>query len=410
MFELRSGIGVRAAALLLAALFIGLVPVAKLEAGGGTPCGDANGDSLVDLGDAVHMLAWLFRGGEAPRCGGLSCVDVNSDSTSDLADAVYLLEWLFLGGEDPACPAPRPASYEVGHLRLSFGDSPGSRGEIPVDVFYPSLESGERGAAAPGRFPLVVFGHGYNMETLDYAYIWETLVPAGYVFAMSDRLSDAMLLDLDEYALDLQFVLSRLKSEGETRGAILYGHLDGSSAFMGHSAGGGASVLAGSRALLDEDQDLRTAVVLAPLGMAVSPVMGRRQPTDEAGDLDMPVLVIEGEKDCTTPPVLHSRRIFEALPEGGGSYLASLPLGDHCGFSDEDGPTTASCGIAEVTLCNPFFPLINFQGETLGSVEQTRIVGELALAWLNRHLRRTSATMDLFEAALSEEPVTWRRR
>ena len=84
--------------------------------------------------------------------------------------------------------------------------------------------------------------------------------------------------------------------------------------------------------------------------------------------------------------------------------------GDHCGFSDEDGPTTASCGIAEVTLCNPFFPFINFQGETLGSVEQTRIVGELALAWLNRHLRRTSATMDLFEAALSEEPVTWRQR
>jgi predicted dienelactone hydrolase len=410
MFELRSGIGLRAAALLLAVSFIGLVPAAKIEAGGEAVCGDANGDSLVDLGDAVHVLAWLFRGGEAPRCGGLPCVDVNSDSTSDLADAVYLLEWLFLGGEDPACSAPQPASYEVGRLRLSFGDSPGSRGEIPVDVFYPALEPGERGAAAPGRFPLVVFGHGYNMETLDYAYIWETLVPAGYVFAMSDRLSDAMILDLDEYALDLQFVLSRLKSEGETRDSILYGHLDGSSAFMGHSAGGGASVLASSRVLLDENQDLRTAVVLAPLGMTVSPVLGLRQPTDEAGDIDAPVLVIEGEKDCTTPPVLHSRRIFESLPEGGGSYLTSLPLGDHCGFSDEDGPTTASCGIAEVTLCNPFFPFINFQGETLGSVEQTRIVGELALAWLNRHLRRTSANMDLFEAALSEEPVTWRRR
>ncbi|MCH2581025.1 MAG: hypothetical protein MK133_07480, partial [Planctomycetes bacterium] len=97
MFELRSGVGVRAAALLLAALSIGLVPVAKLEAGGETPCGDANGDSLVDLGDAVHMLAWLFRGGEAPLCGELSCIDVNSDFEADLSDAVYLLEWLFLG-------------------------------------------------------------------------------------------------------------------------------------------------------------------------------------------------------------------------------------------------------------------------------------------------------------------------
>jgi len=407
MLKVKDGLVKRAARLLLAFYCCHLC-VPALDAGEGV-CGDANGDGLVDLGDPVHVLSWLFRGGEPPRCGEATCIDVNSDSEADLSDAVYLLEWLFLGGGDPDCDASEPASYAVGHLSFSFGDSPGSSGNLPVDVFYPAIEAGERSTVALGRFPLVVFGHGYNMETLDYAYIWETLVPAGYIFAMSDRLSDTLILDLDEYALDLNFVLSRLTAEGEDRDSLLYGHLDGSSALMGHSAGGGASLLASARAL-DEEMDLRTAVLLAPLGRTITPVLGRRQPVEEAAGIDRPILVFEGEKDCTTPAVFHSRPIFEAFSEGGGSYLASLPLGDHCGFSDEDGPTTASCGVAEVTLCNPFFPLINFQGETLGSVEQTRVVGELTLAWLNRHLKRTSATMELFEEALSAEPVNWRRR
>jgi len=410
MSVVRSGPGWLAPVALLVVIFSCPGSAERLQAGEGALCGDANGDSLVDLGDAVHVLTWLFRGGEAPLCGELSCIDVNSDFEADLSDAVYLLEWLFLGGGDPACPGARPGSYEVGHVALSFEDSPGSSGSIPVDVFYPALEEGDGSEAAPGRFPLVVFGHGYNMETLDYAYLWETLVPAGYVFAISDRLSDTLVLDLDEYALDLQFVLARLKAEGEDRDSVFHGHLAGASALMGHSAGGGASVLAAARGLLDKDLAIRTTVLLAPLGRTISPVLGRRQPVDEAEDVDRPVLVFEGEKDCTTPPVFHSQPIFEALPEGGGSYLANLPLGDHCGFSDADGPTTISCGVAEVTLCNPFFPLINFQGETLGSVEQTRIVGELTLAWLERHLRRTSETMELFETALSGEPVNWQRR
>ena len=88
----------------------------------------------------------------------------------------------------------------------------------------------------------------------------------------------------------------------------------------------------------------------------------------------------------------------------------NLPLGDHCGFADEDGPTTLGCGIAEVGFCNPFFPFINIQGETLGSAEQTRVVGALVRPWLDRYLKRASDTMALFEAALSREPVAWRRR
>ena len=394
------------------ALLCCLLALAGVEAGEGEDenCADANGDSRVDLGDAVHVLTWLFRGGEAPRCGELSCIDVNSDSEADLSDAIHILEWLFLGGENPDCPGPQPVVYEIGHVVLFFEDSPGSPGEIPVDVFYPALAAGEGRPAASGRFPLVVFGHGYGMEALDYAYLWETLVPAGYVFATSDRLSDEDVLDLEDYALDLRFVLSRLEEEGAEGDSILFQHLDGASALMGHSSGGGASVLAAADALAREGLDLRTVLLLAPLGAVGYPILGDRHPAAEAGLIEVPALVLEGEKDCTTPPVFHSRPIFGALPARGSSFLVNLPLGDHCGFADEDGPTTLGCGVAEVGFCNPFFPFINFQGETLGSIEQTRVVGTLVRPWLDRHLKGDPGAHDLFGDRLSTEDVTWRRR
>ena len=89
-------------------------------------CGDANGDLGLDLGDAIHILTWLFRGGEDPRCGEPACIDVNSDSVSDLSDAISLLDWLFSGGAEPDCEAPRPVVYELGYISLSFSGSPGS--------------------------------------------------------------------------------------------------------------------------------------------------------------------------------------------------------------------------------------------------------------------------------------------
>ena len=383
------------------------MPAADVDAG---LCGDSNGDSSIDLGDAVHVLTWLFGAGEAPRCGPPSCIDVNSDDRADVSDAVFTLEWLFLGGDAPDCPPSQPVVHEIGHVSLSFEGSPGSSGEMPVEVYYPATEPGEEAAAAPGRFPLVVFGHAYNHESLDYRYVWEELVPSGYVLALSDRLRDDLLLDVDEFALDLHFVLSRMQEEGEDRDSLLFGRLETASALMGHSAGGGAAFAGAVEALADEALDLRAVVALAPLGVIIAPVLGTRQPVDEAARVDVPVLVLEGAKDCTTPSAIHSGPLFDALPRDGRSDLVTLPLGDHCGFSDQRGPTTAACDLAERMLCNPLFPLINLQGETLGSTEQTRVTRRLLKPWLDGHVKDWTDAVELFEERVRTEDVTWRRR
>jgi outer membrane protein assembly factor BamB len=63
-------------------------------------CGDCNGDGVIDLGDVVYLINYLFRGGPAPLpelCAG----DCNDDGTVDLGDVVLLINYLFRGGSAP---------------------------------------------------------------------------------------------------------------------------------------------------------------------------------------------------------------------------------------------------------------------------------------------------------------------
>jgi M6 family metalloprotease-like protein len=63
--------------------------------------GDANGDSNVDVGDALYVLNYLFKGGPVPD--PLARADVNCDSILNLEDALYLLNYLFRNGPPPDC-------------------------------------------------------------------------------------------------------------------------------------------------------------------------------------------------------------------------------------------------------------------------------------------------------------------
>lgn len=62
-------------------------------------CGDANGDSILNISDAVYLIAYIFGGGPAPD--PLEMGDSNCDSIINISDAVYLIEYIFAGGPDP---------------------------------------------------------------------------------------------------------------------------------------------------------------------------------------------------------------------------------------------------------------------------------------------------------------------
>jgi hypothetical protein len=69
--------------------------------------GEADGNCLVNLTDAIFILNHLFSGGTAPSCP--DAADTDDSGLVDLADGVYLLNHLFQGG-----PAPKPPGLEAG--------------------------------------------------------------------------------------------------------------------------------------------------------------------------------------------------------------------------------------------------------------------------------------------------------
>jgi len=63
--------------------------------------GDANGDFAVNIGDAVYMIDYIFKGGPPPE--PLEVGDFNCDGDINVGDAVYLINFIFKGGPPPGC-------------------------------------------------------------------------------------------------------------------------------------------------------------------------------------------------------------------------------------------------------------------------------------------------------------------
>ena len=61
--------------------------------------GDANGDGVIDLGDVLYVINYLYKGGPAPD--PLWTGDANCDGIVDLGDVLYLINYLYKGGPPP---------------------------------------------------------------------------------------------------------------------------------------------------------------------------------------------------------------------------------------------------------------------------------------------------------------------
>ncbi len=64
-------------------------------------CGDTNNDGLVNIGDAVSLVNFIFKSGPGPE--PLEIGDVNTDTGVNVGDVVYLINYIFKGGPEPAC-------------------------------------------------------------------------------------------------------------------------------------------------------------------------------------------------------------------------------------------------------------------------------------------------------------------
>jgi hypothetical protein len=70
----------------------------------GPLCGDADGNDIVNISDAVYLIAYIFGGGPAPDPPSTGDADCNQ--IVNISDAVYLIAYIFGGGAHPCAGCP----------------------------------------------------------------------------------------------------------------------------------------------------------------------------------------------------------------------------------------------------------------------------------------------------------------
>jgi len=65
-------------------------------------CGDVQNDGVVNVGDVVYLVTYLYKGGPAPVCPS-DRGDVNNDEVINVGDVVYLVTYLYKSGPAPSC-------------------------------------------------------------------------------------------------------------------------------------------------------------------------------------------------------------------------------------------------------------------------------------------------------------------
>lgn len=231
-------------------------------------------------------------------------------------------------------PAQVPDSASDGPSPVGFRDVTVEVGEhsFSARIHYPAAPgtSGRDAPRAAGRFPVIVFGHGYLGIVERYESTLRPLATWGFI-VVAPRSAGELLPDHSGYAHDFGRVLDWIEAQDATPGSWLEGAvLRGAYGASGHSMGGGASLLAAAH-----DPRVRTVANLAaaetdPSAIAVM------------GSISAPVLLIAGSEDTLAPIARNQRPMFEAKTDGQ-AQLRVIAGGYHCGFMDPDPILSLAC-------------------------------------------------------------------
>ena len=63
--------------------------------------GDVTGDGIINVGDIVYLVSYLYKSGPAPDPVWIG--DCNCDAIVNVGDIVFLVSYLYKGGPEPVC-------------------------------------------------------------------------------------------------------------------------------------------------------------------------------------------------------------------------------------------------------------------------------------------------------------------
>ena len=179
--------------------------------------------------------------------------------------------------------------------------------ELPTTVWAPT---------GTGRYPLIVFAHGYDAGPLDHARFCEQLAASGFVVAApSFPLADPSRgfgldrEDISQEALDIVLIAHQMRV-----GVLSARITSGPVGVVGHSDGADAALLVAERPTI-VDPLIGAVVAIAPDAI-VGPLT----------DVAPPLLLIHGTADEVVP-YSRSTQVFASI--SGARWFLTLDGGDH---------------------------------------------------------------------------------
>lgn len=265
------------------------------------------------------------------------------------------------------------SQYAFSHQQYTFFDTQRNNRALPAEIYYPALSYGESKPFATGKFPVIVFGHGYLMGHEDYQYFTERMTSQGYIVVYVMTATN-LFPDHEDFGKDLAFLENILKSEGSEPASFFYQHIAEKSAIMGHSMGGGASFIA-----CENNTGPECMVTFAAAETLPSAITA-------AQNVTIPSLVISGEEDCVAEPAVHQLPIYENLGSSCKVFISILK-GNHCNFADYN----AACAFGEST-CNSV--------SVLPQEEQHDVILDFVTLYLDYYLKNSDTSWTVFNDSL----------
>lgn len=270
-------------------------------------------------------------------------------------------------------------TFAIGHTTYLFADTTRPDREITAEIFYPAMFAGDDApAVADEIFPYVIMSHGFLMTYDAYAYIWETLVPAGYIVVLPTTAGE-FFPDHTEYAKDIAFLSLAVYALSDVSSNVLYGHIKNSCAAMGHSMGGGATFLA-----LTYPNVINTSITFAAAETSPSAI-------EASAIAEVPALIFAGSDDCVTPSSTNQELMYANIPVC--KTLINITGASHCQFADYD----FTCSLGEL-----------FCSSAIDIETQHQIVNTFMMPWLQFFLYDDLAGKITFqESLLASSEITF---
>lgn len=261
-----------------------------------------------------------------------------------------------------------------------FGSAGGAGRQIQTEIYYPAIAAGTNATVATGVFPVITFGHGFAMSWDAYQNIWEHYVPLGYIVVFP-RTEGSIFPSPShgDFGLDLKQVDEKMQLLNSDAGSVFYQKISSNSAIMGHSMGGGATILAGSG-----NTSVETIIGLAPAETTPSAI------TASTG-VTVPAIIFSGSQDGVTPPNDNHLPIYNGLASDCKSFV-SIVGGGHCYFAN----TNFNCDFGETTSST---------GITITRLEQQTRTFSILDPWFDYILKGNSVSYSTYLSALTALPI-----